>query len=324
MPSLPDLPPMVTSSSPWRRQMATDSNLDPSAAGGTAKPICAVSPKVPVWPWPGLWPPRHAARQTRPSMASPSPLQGHKAHLFVSFVRCISETSHWGSTDMVALDNSALFGEGHARFRITLAPLVGAIALVAAMLVLGAIFARGFAENGFRLGSQLAWRYASFVFFAALVAGPLCRLAARLFPRLSPPESLSRKLVWGFCASYGIYLLSVFLPNVIRPSAGAALMVLFGGSVALVMAATATPLKPLGDKAIIPDNIRRVFLAAATIYFWLCYSLMALARIYGPHRPDDFYGLSLCLMVVGLLARYADRWVSHKEAADPAGTVTAH
>ena len=73
---------------------------------------------------------------------------------------------------MVALDNSALFGDGHglARFRVTLAPLVGAIALVAAMLVLGSILARGFAENGFRLGSQLAWRYASLVFFAALVA----------------------------------------------------------------------------------------------------------------------------------------------------------
>jgi len=223
---------------------------------------------------------------------------------------------------MVALDNTAFFGQG-LRLRLNLGQLVGGIALGAAVLVLGSILLRGFAENGFRLGSQLAWRYASFVFFAALVTGPALRIAAR-FTHAPTSEALSRKLVWGFCASYGIYLLSVFVPNVIRPSAGAALMVLFGGSVALVMAATATPLKPLGDKAIIPDNIRRVFLAAATIYFWLCYSLMALARISGPHRPDDFYGLSLCLMVVGLLARYADRWVSHKEAADPAGAVTAH
>ena len=229
----------------------------------------------------------------------------------------------WVLRNMVALDNTAFFGQG-LRLRLNLGQLVGGIALGAAVLVLGSILLRGFAENGFRLGSQLAWRYASFVFFAALVAGPACRVAAHFVPSLTPPKSLSRKLVWGFCASYGIYLLSVFVPNVIRPSAGAALMVLFGGSVALVMAATAAPLKPLGDKAIIPENIRRVFLAAATIYFWLCYSLMALARISGPHRPDDFYGLSLCLMVVGLLARYADRWVSHKEAADPAGTVTAH
>jgi len=38
--------------------------------------------------------------------------------------------------------------------------------------------------------------------------------------------------------------------------------------------------------------------AAAAVYFWLCYCLMALARISGPHRPDDYYGLSLCLMVI--------------------------
>ncbi len=70
----------------------------------------------------------------------------------------------------------------------------------------------------------MAWRYASVVFFAALVAGPALRIAAR-FTHAPTSEALSRKLVWGFCASYGVYLLSVFLPNVIRPSAGATLMV---------------------------------------------------------------------------------------------------
>jgi hypothetical protein len=214
---------------------------------------------------------------------------------------------------MVALDNSALFGERHARLRITLAPLVGAIALVAAMLVLGAIVFRGFSENGFRLGSQLAWRYASFVFFAALVAGPALRIAAR-FTHVSPSEALSRKLVWGFCASYGIYLLSVFLPNVIQPSAGAAMMVLFGGGLALIMAAAVAPLKRLGGKPIVSDKVRRVLLGGAAIYFWLQYCLMALARISGPHRPDAFYGISLCLMVAGLLIRYADRWFTHHDA----------
>jgi hypothetical protein len=215
---------------------------------------------------------------------------------------------------MVALENTALFGHGKVpRLRFSLGPLVGGIATFAAALVLGALLFRGFSENGFRLGSQLAWRYTSLVFFAALVAGPACRVAAHYFSALTPPENLSRKLVWGFCASYGIYLLSVFLPNVIRLSAGATLMVLFGGSVALVMAAAAAPLKRLGDKVIIPEKIRRVLLGTAAAYFWLCYCVMALARISGPHRPDAFYGISLCLMVVGLLARYADRWVSFKE-----------
>jgi hypothetical protein len=214
---------------------------------------------------------------------------------------------------MVALDHQALFGQ-RRRFRITLAPLVGAIAVMAMLLVLGAIVARGFSENGFRLGSQLAWRYAFFAFFAALIAGPICRMTARVFPTVSPPESLGRKLIWGFCAAYGVYLLSVFLPNVIRLSAGATLMTVFGSLVVAVMATTAAPLVRLGDKPILPDKVRRVFLGTAAVYFWLCYSLMALARISGPHRPDAFYDISISLMILALLLRYADRWLKHRQA----------
>lgn len=208
---------------------------------------------------------------------------------------------------MVALDNSALFGcRKFPRLKFTLGPLVLGIAVAAIILVLGAILARGFSENGFRLGSQLAWRYTSFVFFAALVADPACRVAAHFISAFKAPDSLGRRLTWGFCASYGVYLLSVFLPNVIRPSAGATLMVLFGGGVVLVMALTAAPLH--GDLRL--EKIRRAMLGIATAYFWLCYSIMALARISGPHRPDAFYGISLSLMVVGLLARYANHWFS--------------
>ena len=202
---------------------------------------------------------------------------------------------------MVALDNHAFSGPGTGP-QLKLGPLVGGIALVAGCWCWARILARGFSENGFRLGSQLAWRYASFVFFAALAAGPLCRIAAGFFSGFTPPESLSRKLVWGFCASYGVYLLSVFVPNVIHLSAGATLMVVFGGTVVLVMAITAAPLVRLGGPPIVPDKVRKVLLGTSTIYFWLCYSLMALARISGPHRPDAYYGISLSLMVAGSAA----------------------
>ncbi len=218
---------------------------------------------------------------------------------------------------MVALDNHAFSGPGRG-LRITLGPLVGAIAIVAVLLVLGAILARGFAENGFRLGSQLAWRYASFVFVTALIMGPLCRIVAYFFPAFTPPESLSRKLVWGFCAAFGVYLLSVFVPNVIHLSAGAMLMTVFGSTVVLVMAVTAAPLVRLGGPPILPDKVRKVLLGTAAIYFWLCYSLMALARISGPHRPDAFYDVSLSLMIVALLIRYADRWLAHRNVATSA------
>jgi hypothetical protein len=217
---------------------------------------------------------------------------------------------------MVALDNSSLLGSaGKAVPRINLGPLVGGIALACLMLVVGAVLWRGFAENGFRLGSQLAWRYTSFVFFIALAAGPAARMMARIVPGFSAPESLSRKLLWGFCASYAVYLLSVFLPNVIRLSAGATLMVVFSSGVVLVMAVTARPLKRLGGTVLIGPKTRRVLLRTAAMYFWLCYALMALARISGPHRPDAYYGISLCLMVAALLLRYADHWLERRDIA---------
>lgn len=220
---------------------------------------------------------------------------------------------------MVALDNSALLGTV-PKPRLNLGPLVGGIALACLVLVVGAVVARGFAENGFRLGSQLAWRYTSFVFFAALAAGPVARMLARVMPGFPAPENLSRKLVWGFCASYAVYLLSVFLPNVIRLSAGATLMVAFSAGVVLVMVLTAAPLKRLGGAALIGHKTRRVLLGTAAMYFWLCYALMALARISGPHRPDAYYGISLCLMVAALLLRYADHWLERRDTAGAAAT----
>jgi len=207
---------------------------------------------------------------------------------------------------MVAVDNSAFFGRV-SRLKLTPGPLVTGIAVVAIALVLGAILARDFSENGFRLGSQLAWRYAFFIFFIALVADPACRMAVRFFPAFRIPQKIGPRLIWGFCASYGVYLLSVFLPNVLHPSLGATLMVLFGGGVALVMALTAVPRKQLGERPVW-EKARRAIQGTAMAYFWLCYSIMALARISGPHRPDAFYDISLSLMLVGLLLRYANHW----------------
>jgi hypothetical protein len=216
---------------------------------------------------------------------------------------------------MVALDNTALLGKaGRGRLSINPGLLIGGIALGAALLVAGTILLNAFDQNGFLQASRLAWRYTALVFFAALVAAPAWRVAARFLPVPEAADDLSRKLIWGFCASYGIYLLSVFVPNVIRLSAGGMLMVLFGGGVALVMAATVTPFRLEGGIPLAAEHVRRMLLGLATAYFWLCYSVMALARISGPHRPDSWYDISLSLMIIGLLARYADRWFVHNDA----------
>src|SRR5215471_19274648 len=135
---------------------------------------------------------------------------------------------------MIALDRPAFLGRlPHPK--ADLGPLVGGIVLAAVLLAAGPILFHDFSENGFRQASRLAWRFASLIFFVALVAGPLCRVIAHFVSHLSPPETLSRRLVWGFAASYGVYLLSVFVPHVLQLSDGATLMVFLGGGLALVM-----------------------------------------------------------------------------------------
>jgi hypothetical protein len=213
---------------------------------------------------------------------------------------------------MVVLDTLATVRQGRiARLRPSFDrfTLTGAIALAAALLVLGTIVRNGLTDNAFRLGSQAGWRFTNIVFFAVLAACPAGRLAARIRPAARVLEDRTPDLIWGFCASYGIYLLAVLLPNAIRLSGGALLFVLFGAMVTAVMALAAAPLR-LSHRGteLIAGKVRRALLGTAMIYFWLCYALLALERISGPHRPDTFYSVSLLLMIGGLLLRFADRW----------------
>jgi hypothetical protein len=131
---------------------------------------------------------------------------------------------------------------------------------------------------------------------------------------------LVRDLVWAFCASYAVYLAAVLLPNLLGrdgASAGALLFALTGGAAAAAMAAMADgwAVRMLGRRA------QRTILGVAAIYFWLCYGLMALAHLSGPHRPDGFYGFSLCLMILALLVRFADRFA--QELRRSASTLAA-
>ncbi len=235
---------------------------------------------------------------------------------------------------MAALESFAALGQqriSHIRAamdKLTLdkSALPGAIALTAAGLVTGTILVNGFSENGFRLASQTGWRFTSIIFFAVLAACPTGRLAGRFIPALRLLGNITPELMRGFCASYGVYLLAVLVPNAIRLSMGALLFVLFGALVISVMAAAAAPRnlicggtpwigRRLARLRLRGSKMRRGLLGTAMAYFWLCYSLLALARIHGPHRPDAYYGISLLLMLLGLLLRFADRWVGPERSS---------
>jgi len=117
---------------------------------------------------------------------------------------------------VVAVDNSAVLNT--PQFRIGKLPplgLSGLTAIIAALTVLATVAGYGFSESGFRMGSK--WHGVSpFSSFSPCGRRPaLQSRALRPLRHLGPQR---RQLVWSFCAAFGVYLFSVFAPNVILPS----------------------------------------------------------------------------------------------------------
>jgi hypothetical protein len=193
------------------------------------------------------------------------------------------------------------------KVRLALAGLVGAMA---AVLGVGAMASHGFQDAGLRLGSEITWRFASFVFFAAIAFGPVCRLISVSLAQSL--DGLRRQLIWSFCVSYGVFLATLVLPNTLGgvthddATVGMTLFSLFGGGAAVVMAYCAG-----GEaSALLGDRARRAMLSVAASFFWLTYALTGLAHLSGPHRPDAYFGISLSLMILALLLRFTDGFVA--------------
>lgn len=194
-------------------------------------------------------------------------------------------------------------------FSLARAPGWLLIAGAAALLAICGFAMRGFSDNGMRLGSEFAWRFTCLIYFAAITAGPLARLIPIQILRRICEER--RQLVWGFCASFAVYLLSILLPHTAPLpdreglTAGMTVFAVFGFALTLVIAYTAS--RPAAQ--FLGEKISRTMMRVGMATFWLAYAATGLAHISGPHRPDMFYGFSLSLMVVALLLRFLDCFV---------------
>ena len=210
---------------------------------------------------------------------------------------------------MVAIEqHAALSGVG----RIVLPRLQGwiVIALLAALAGGSGLAARGFTESGWRLGSELAWRFTCFVFFAATIAGPLGRLIR--WQRLSEACESRRQLVWGFCAGFAVYLFGLRMADLAASGNRAGMMAgigIFDLSSAVLIVIVAC-MASRHAAFFLGEKVRRVVLGAGLCCFWLAYALTGLEHISGPHRPDLFYGVSILLMVAALLLRFADHFAA--------------
>jgi len=225
---------------------------------------------------------------------------------------------------VVALENSDVLGTPRPLRRVQFS-LVAFIAAACCLLALITFAMHNFDENGLRLGSQMAWRFTFFVFFAALIAGPLGRLLP--FGPLEYLGECRRQLLWGFCASFAVYLATLLVPNMVRPLSAAHDGLTFGMAAFAVFSAVLTAIIAFGISgyagALLGAAARRAMLIVGLGYFWLAYAMSGLAHITGPHRPDAFYGISLSLMVTALLLRFADRFVQNwkRREPEPAGVL---
>ncbi len=162
----------------------------------------------------------------------------------------------------------------------------------------------GTVTDASRMGGDISWRFASFVFAAAVLVGPIGRLLPfEAVQRVLPDR---RCVIWGFTASFGIYLAAQGARNLLRGESAATginefliLGALVAAAIAFTASRSATPL--LGDR------LRRNILSAGLCFFWASYAVMGLAHLSGPHRPDGYYGLCLSVMVAVLLVRFSDR-----------------
>jgi len=208
---------------------------------------------------------------------------------------------------LVAIEqDSALSG----RFAV---PRLRGWAIIAILAVLAggfALEARGFTADGLRAGSELIWRFTCFVYFAAIVAGPLARLIP--WQRLRKVCENRRQLVWGFCAGFAVYLASLYMSGLFAsPDRGGSLagisgFDLFGACLILLIACASSQYAAL----FLGEKIRGLVLGGGLCCFWLAYALTGLEHIAGPHRPDAFYGFSLLLMIAALLLRFADHFAA--------------
>jgi hypothetical protein len=210
---------------------------------------------------------------------------------------------------LVAIENSAaLTAEG--RLVVPRIPGWAGIAALAVLVGAGGLAMQGIGGAGIHFSGELTYRFTCFVYFLAIVAGPLTRLIP--WQRLREAGENRRELVWGFCASFAVYLIMLCLPYLFalvgRETSGPGITSFdfFGGCLALLIACASSQRAAL----FLGEKMRGIVLAGGLFCFWLAYAFSGLAHITGPHRPDAFYGISLLLMIVALLLRFADHFAT--------------
>ena len=195
------------------------------------------------------------------------------------------------------------------RRKTTLALAGTALALAVAI---GAFLIHGRDANAMRFAAQTVFRASTLAFLLFYLATPLAHLL-----RSRPTQILARERTGLALAFAGMY--AVFLGCAVAPDYFAGAHVPLPTLAFAVFSAVILGVVLAGERAVHADASWQPALRTMEIigiaYFWAAYAVNDLDHLSGPHRPDGYYGVSLTILVLALLVRFADSfWQRYKYA----------
>ena len=184
---------------------------------------------------------------------------------------------------------------------------LGLLAGVAAAIVLSlaGFLLHGGGPNGARFASSLMLFSSSVMFAVYYVAAPL----SRLVPATQAFGAWRFSIACGFVGMIAVFLVSTLAPSY-EANGSVSLPTLAFAALTVFVAAAFTV--SAGSKRTAHSVTLRSLQSLSSGYFWMVFAVMDLDRMQGPHRPDPIpYGLSLLLLVLALLVRFADAFTLH-------------
>jgi len=177
-------------------------------------------------------------------------------------------------------------------------------------LAAGAFLLRGGGMAGSGFAARVVLVAAAFTFVIAYVAKPLSRLFPSAATRVLGRERAG--LTQAFAGIYAVFLACLALPNFligeITPLPTLAFAILSTFILAVMLFSTST-------RRILGSRAGRTMLGLANAYFWCVFAANDLDQMVGPHQAsgfDAFYRLSLILLLLALLVRFADAFVERR------------
>jgi len=211
---------------------------------------------------------------------------------------------------MVAVDGTggAIHGTKAHTGEIGLLGILGSALLVASSLE------AAIGVTGWQLAAELVSRFSLLLFVIAMTVEPVGRLIPLRTVRALGRERAGFILAFGFSATTSLACLSA--PYALKIAALSGPVIAYCGVTGFVLSTMLASGHPATIR-ILGRPAWRAMRRVAAAYFWVAFTLIGLDHVIGPHRPDNWYGSSLLLLVAAVLIRFSDALVTHLRRLPP-------